>query len=123
MKNKYIEIYPFIGKNYKSLSHKQLVIIGESHYLPDYSTAHLDAEKWYNGTSEHLDSTELSWFNTSNLIEWATESGFKEKGFSMYRQINSALKESGLKAETQVGGNDFYFNEIECSIWHFINNN
>lgn len=56
---------PFVGDRYESPSHKKLVIIGESHYLPAHSMVHLNIDKWYDGTCELTDK-EQDWCNTKN---------------------------------------------------------
>lgn len=109
---KYPEMKPFVGSNYDSNEHKRLLIVGESHYLPDYSTVHLDPSKWYNGNSSLLDSDEKYWINTAELIEWSTHESFNKKGWSMYRNIHNALKESGLKSKSFSGENEYLFDEV-----------
>ena len=39
---------PFVGKNYESLVHGKLLIVAESHYMPEKSTIHHNAVDWYD---------------------------------------------------------------------------
>lgn len=109
---KYPEMKPFVGDNYNSNVHKKLLIVGESNYLPDYSTVHLDASRWYNGNSSLLDSDEKYWIDTAKLIEESTDKFFNKNGWSMYRNIHNALKESGLNSKSKSGRNEFIFSEV-----------
>jgi len=108
----YPEMKSFVGRNYVSNGHKKLLIVGESHYLPDYSTVHLDASKWYCGDSSLLDSDEKYWINTARLIEWSTHEFFIKDGWAMFHQIHNVLKESGLKSKSLSGHNEFIFDEV-----------
>ena len=40
---------PFVGDEYESSKHKKLLLIGESHYMPEGSTVHHDVNSWYDG--------------------------------------------------------------------------
>lgn len=59
-------LVPFIGKNYEGKTHKKLLLVGESHYLPPESTFHLNAKKWYN-ESVRLSEKEDDWCNTQKI--------------------------------------------------------
>ena len=56
---------PYVGERYESVSHKKLLIIGESHYLPDSSTVHLNIDEWYKGIC-NLTEEEKEWCNTEH---------------------------------------------------------
>ena len=38
---------PFVGDDYESPKHKKLLLIGKSHYMPEGSIVHHDANSWY----------------------------------------------------------------------------
>ncbi|SHK79600.1 hypothetical protein [Fibrobacter sp. UWEL] len=40
---------PFVGENYDSPNHKKLLLVGESHYMPEHSTVHHHVNEWYHG--------------------------------------------------------------------------
>lgn len=54
---------PFVGKNYISLKHKKVLLVGESHYMPQNSIVHHDVDEWYNGFP-NLNSDEQGYCNT-----------------------------------------------------------
>ena len=64
----YPAMLPFVGKEYVSEQHKKVLVIGESHYLPEESTAHHDAEAWYAGSQESLNETEIAYIDTREVI-------------------------------------------------------
>ena len=37
---------PFVGDDYDSPKYKKLLLVGESHYVPEGSTVHHDANAW-----------------------------------------------------------------------------
>lgn len=43
---------PFVGDEYESPKHKKLLLIGESHYMPEGSTVHHDVNSWYDGSPD-----------------------------------------------------------------------
>jgi hypothetical protein len=60
---------PFVGENYSKSNSLKLLLIAESHYLPEDSTISKDAQKWYDDFSENdLTDEEKTWMHTRNLI-------------------------------------------------------
>lgn len=64
---RYPNMLPWVGKYYGS-KYPKTIFVGESHYLPDESTAQLDIAKWYNSTQEKLRKQELEWINTREVV-------------------------------------------------------
>lgn len=60
---------PFVGRDYDSPKHKKLLLVGESHYVPEGSIVHHNANAWYNGTPV-LNQEEQDWCNTRDTREW-----------------------------------------------------
>ena len=60
---------PFVGDDYDSPKHKKLLLVGESHYVPEGSTVHHNANAWYNGIPV-LNQEEQDWCNTRGTREW-----------------------------------------------------
>jgi hypothetical protein len=93
---------PYVGQNYGKNSCKKLMLIAESHYLPQTSTINKDADKWYKATQADLNPVELSWMNTRSLLkgDWADD------GQMIYRELNLRLSEfintSASRAMTNV---------------------
>ena len=69
--SRFPEMKPFIGTDYERTKEKgcALLVIGESHYLPDSSTIHKDGNAWYATNDSLLTQTEKDWINTSKLIK------------------------------------------------------
>lgn len=60
---------PFVGDNYVSTKHRKLLLVGESHYLPENSTIHHDIDAWYAGTID-IKEKEQDWCNTRNSRQY-----------------------------------------------------
>ena len=63
---KYPRIIPYVGSKYEE---KRLLLILESHYLPDGSTIHLDPKKWYESDESLLNEEEKSWIHTEDIMK------------------------------------------------------
>lgn len=68
--SRFPEMKPFIGSDYERAKEKgcALLVIGESHYLPNSSTIHKDCDVWYAANDSLLTQEEKGWINTSELI-------------------------------------------------------
>ena len=77
----------WIGSRYiATASHKRLLVIGESHYSPEYSTMHHDSARWYRSRQDDLCEEEIRWASTAgNIVErWF-------RGHTIYREIRNAI--------------------------------
>ncbi|MEG2599787.1 MAG: hypothetical protein RSA66_09990 [Muribaculaceae bacterium] len=84
------QMLPFIGEKYTS-QHKKLLIIGESHYLPDEADDELRTTQWYYTSDSEMDEKTLDWINTRSKCiceKW-------EKGHSIYRNANKVMQGVG----------------------------
>lgn len=79
----YPQMMPFIGEKYDE---KKLLVIGESHYLPECSEKSSD---WYRHDWNYLDEEEKGWINTSELIRNTKYN----KAHTIYKNIDLAFKE------------------------------
>ncbi len=52
---------PYTGKHFHDACAPSLLLIGESHYLPERSSQHLRAETWYGSYSDTLSKLEIQW--------------------------------------------------------------
>lgn len=92
--NRYPQMMPWVGSEYETGNHKKILLIGESHYLPDCADEELRTpEGWYY--QEDLDSESCSWTNTREVAgigpsKWA-------KGHSLYREVNKVI--ANIKGE------------------------
>ena len=69
-RRRYPELKPYEGENYKVAQQHNclLLVIGESHYLPEDSTIHKDCDMWYASDDTKLNDDEKGFINTSTLI-------------------------------------------------------
>ncbi|RLA08001.1 MAG: hypothetical protein DRQ51_04030 [Gammaproteobacteria bacterium] len=97
---KFPMMVPRIGCDYKNKLHKRLLIVGESHYLPNESSTHLNSENWYRDVSKKdLTVKEIQWISTENIITSSLKDNFKNKAHWIYKNIAYELNESGLKLD------------------------
>jgi hypothetical protein len=89
--NKYPNMKPWIGESYYSKEHKRLLVIGESHYLPDGSTKSLNVEGWYQSEQCTLSDDELPYISTSRIIENNLHDNFKNKAHGIYRNFSKVI--------------------------------
>src|SRR5438552_408685 len=95
--NRYPMMRPHVGANYQVGGEKSLLLIGESHYLPEKSTQHLTAEGWYLGDHTTLCCEELEWISTSDIIRDSRAAGFRDKAHSIYRKAYWEINHHGPK--------------------------
>ncbi|KXS53750.1 MAG: Uncharacterized protein AWU57_1868 [Marinobacter sp. T13-3] len=102
-----IEIYkrypllkPFVGSDYGH-NGPRILLIAESHYLPPESTVHRDPASWYEGHEDVLTPEEQKWMRTRRILNKPLK-GWKAKGHTIYRNIESALLKAGLPANDSV---------------------
>ncbi len=79
---------PYIGRNYGSLKERKVLLVAESHYFPENSRIHFEAEKWYNSSNDYLTEEEIYYINTRKVLEteWNTVSDV------IFKEINSTIQ-------------------------------
>lgn len=77
---------PWIGNRYQDGHYKRLLVMGESHYLPEGSTIHHDPRIWYGSRQEELSGQERAWIHTDGCIigEW-------NRAHRIYRSIQDEV--------------------------------
>lgn len=100
---------PFVGDVYESSKHKKLLLIGESHYMPEGSTVHHDAAKWYNGNPV-LTKEEQDWCNTRGTREGKSGRFGKE----IDRFLNLVLPSDG-NGWHQVAFLNYFLRPADCT--------
>lgn len=95
--NQYPEMRPFIGTDYEVAKQHgcALLVIGESHYLPQYSHAHKDAQAWYSGSNVYLNEEERGWINTAEIINDELPRGFPNKAHVIFKSGAQKINEYG----------------------------
>ena len=86
---------PYKGKDFGVSSGPSLLLLGESHYLPNYSTQHLVSADWYNGTSATLSNDELEWINTAKTMVDHRAANFRNKALSIWKNSFWEINEYG----------------------------
>lgn len=99
---------PFIGGKYESSKHKKLLLIGESHYMPEGSTVHHDVNSWYGAPV--LSSDEQDWCNTRGTREGKSGRFGKE----IDRCLN-LVQPSGGNGWHQVAFLNYFLRPADCT--------
>ena len=96
---------PWIGDHYRNDRHKRLLIVGESHYLPEGSAIHHDPDVWYARSQSDLTDEERKWICTAGNIkgEW-------NRAHTIYREIAREL--SRILDERGLRGDGFVFEHV-----------
>lgn len=78
---------PWEGSRYRcASSHKRLLVIGESHFLPESSSIHKSID-WYKADEGQLTDIERVWISTRKIIARSKTEGFKVSSHSIYKNI------------------------------------
>ena len=96
---------PWIGSRYRDARHKRLLVIGESHYLPNESTIHHDPDRWYRSGQDDLSEEEVRWASTIGNI-----TGQWYRAHRIYRAIQDEV--ARILQESGVTPDDFPLNHI-----------
>jgi len=103
---------PYVGARYEIAGEQSILLIGESHYLPLYSTQHQTPAGWYCGDSSTLNSEEQLWINPSMIILDSSADGFRNKAHSIYRKSFLEINQHGPKYSDyrRVGESVVFYN-------------
>ena len=96
---------PWIGSRYRDARHKRLLVIGESHYLPNESTIHHDPDRWYRSGQDDLSDEEVRWASTIGNI-----TGRWYRAHRIYRAIQDEV--ARILQESGVTPDEFPLNHI-----------
>lgn len=102
----YKEYLPFVGSQYKE-SPVKILILGESHYLPDKSKALKGAEEWYQGNSGKLEEEDKEYIRTRVVVK----SG--KKKHVIFRNLEAALIKADLPKCSNVFNYVAYMNSFQ----------
>lgn len=86
------QMIPFVGKHWGD--YKKLLIIGESHYLPEKSLKRT-IKNWYELTTSDLNEDEIGWTSTAKIVDECQ----KYNSPRLYIILNKAIMDSGFKPE------------------------
>jgi hypothetical protein len=108
---KFPEMLPFIGKMYENAP-KKVLVIGESHYLPnEVTTMHREPKHWYSLAQIPLTKDEKKHINTAGNIRGWISGNERCNAYTIYQNIEKALREKafgGKDAENYLEYISFY---------------
>lgn len=129
----YPRLIPWVGSKY--LSGKRVLVIAESHYLPEGVTYHHDVERWYSGNEQSLiqhiaenctieseKKNGINYINTSGILRVRSNDmlsekrrKFSSKGHAIYRNIFSTLNSSAFNYTNYLDAIDHvaYYNYFQ----------
>lgn len=86
---------PWTGNWYRDRHYKQLLVMGESFYLPGDSTIHHEPRTWYGSRQGELTGQECAWIHTDGCItgEW-------NRAHRIYQSIQDEI--AGILKENDV---------------------
>lgn len=93
----YPNYLPWVGMGYRKAALK-ILLLGESHYLPDGVSYHHDADAWYSGI-QIASAEDLKWMTTRNIIRNGLRNDWKGPSKTIYRNLSSALTSVGFSPE------------------------
>jgi len=86
---------PYVGEHYSDTGFPSLLLIGESHYVPEDSEHDIAPEAWYLGNSGTLSDDELLYISTAQIINKSRVDGFSNPAHSIYRNAFLEINEFG----------------------------
>lgn len=93
----YSNFLPWVGIGYRKAKLK-ILLLGESHYLPNGVTYHHDADAWYSGI-QITSAEDLKWMATRSIIRNGLHSDWKGRSKTIYRNLSSALVAENFSVE------------------------
>lgn len=107
---RYPMMAPHIGRNYHICTKPSLLLVGESHYLPDGAIQHLTPAAWYGGSHKTLDPVEAYWLNTSRVLENACADNFRNRAHWIWKNTFEVINDAGPQyPEAREVANDVAF--------------
>ena len=92
---RYPMMTPHVGSNYHLRTKPSLLLVGESHYLPDGATQHLTPARWYGGNHETLTPAEAHWINTASVLASACAENFRNKAHWIWKNAFEVINDAG----------------------------
>lgn len=107
---RYPMMTPHVGPRFRTPGAPSLLLVGESHYLPEDSTQHLSPATWYGGTHETLTAEERLWIDTPTVLANACAENFANKGHWIWKNAFEVINDHGPKhAAAREVANDIAF--------------
>lgn len=90
---RYPEMRVWVGRNFASTK-TRLLVVAESHYMPDTCTVHHDPIAWYSGVE--IPAGARDWMCTRGIIQNGINIRWNTKSKTIYRNIEAAIAASGI---------------------------
>jgi hypothetical protein len=87
----YPAMMPYVGSNYGANGKPKLLLVAESHYLPEGTTVSDDADHWYNSNQDMLNDEELGNINTKDILSMDV---WNNRGHRIFTELNLCLDEA-----------------------------
>jgi hypothetical protein len=84
---------PYVGNNFHGDGIPALLVIGESHYLEEGVTVHLDPDAWYSGSSADMSPEQLEWIDNSTILKKSRAGNFSSH--THFRNAFRVINDSG----------------------------
>ena len=82
-------MHPWIGSEYLE---GRILIVGESHYMPEGSTINLSSATWYSATQDNLTDSERSYIDTVECVRYRlSDEGRRVLRNNTYVRINRVV--------------------------------
>ena len=95
-------LMPWVGRFYRDDLHRRLLVVAESHYLPESVTWHRNPEAWYASSQDRLDTEATGWIHTQGCVRfhWNGPSLIFPK---IREQISISLEADGVEEAPAPG--------------------
>ena len=93
--SQYPMMRPYVGRHFGQGGVPSLLLVGESHYLPEGATQHLTPEVWYAGDSSTLTPDEIGWISTETVFNEGRDEGFSNRAHSIWRNSLREINDHG----------------------------
>jgi hypothetical protein len=100
------QMIPFVGKYWGK--HKKLLVLGESHYLPENTPPSI-FEKWYDEELDIYNDDEIKLIEHTNTAEIIDLTWYDSPGHIIYQRIDYAIEKSGFRPEYLPGEKSFCY--------------
>lgn len=91
---KYPVLTPYVGKNYNHDHHKRILIIGESHYLPENESNKSELNKWYSSSLKTNPISDESYINTAGVVSDSINNKKLQKGHTFFNNLSISINQA-----------------------------
>lgn len=117
---RYPGMRPYRGTRYGEPGRPRLLLVGESHYLPELASAHHDAAAWYRSDAAALREEERvktgsddewsGWIDTAGVVTHACTSNFANPAHWIWKNAFRVINQAGPRyREARTVGEDVAF--------------